>query len=354
MNNQHWRYVPPLARHCGAVLALACATTAAASGIAPATAQDAAAHTTQAILRPAATVAHAAQANMLAAAWAGQRAVAVGAHGVILLSDDQGRTWRQAARVPVDATLTAVSFAGDREGWAVGHAGVVLHTRDGGEQWELQRSAPEQDRPLFSVHFFDRERGVAVGLWSLVLTTGDGGRSWTERQPDAPPGSRRADLNLYGLFTGPRAGAGPDGALYAAAEKGYVLKSEDQGHTWTYLATGQRGSLWAGAVLPDGVLLAGGLRGALLRSTDGGRHWSRIAGAGAASITSLVATGSGSDGVLAVGQDGLILRSIDGGATFQASHRQDRLPLNAALPMAGFTPPLMSARGPAQPEGRAR
>lgn len=354
MKNQHSRSALRGAL-CGfSVLTLACAAlatgtasgTAAATATATPTAQPLAQAplqaTAQAVLRPAALVAHAAQAPMLAAAWAGPRAVAVGAHGVILLSDDKGGTWRQAGKVPVDATLTAVSFAGDREGWAVGHAGVVLHTRDGGEQWEVQRSAPDQDRPLFSVHFFDRDHGVAVGLWSLVLTTADGGRSWTERQPDAPPGSRRADLNLYGLF------AGPGGVLYAAAEKGYVLKSSDRGHSWTYLATGHRGSLWTGAALPDGALLAGGLRGALLRSTDGGRHWSRIATGSASSITGLVPADAGGGGVLAVGQEGLMLRSGDSGATFQAAHRQDRLALNAALPMAGFTPPLTSARGPAR------
>ncbi len=290
-------------------------------------------------LRPAVRTAHAAQAGMLAMARAGTRVVAVGAHGVVLLSDDQGKHWRQAARVPLDVTLTAVSFAGEREGWAVGHAGVVLHTRDGGEEWEIQRSAPEEDRPLFGVHFFDAEHGVAVGLWSLVLTTSDGGRQWRARQPDAPPGAKRADLNLLGLF------AGPGGALYAAAEKGYVLHSADRGLNWNYLATGFKGSLWSGTALRDGGLLVGGLRGALYHSGDAGRNWLRIDTGSTASITSVVRTDSGR-GVLAVGQDGLTLRSTEDGAAPQLSYRTDRLPLSAALPHAGFAPPLMSVRGP--------
>ncbi|MES2113767.1 MAG: YCF48-related protein [Pseudomonadota bacterium] len=281
---------------------------------------------------------------MLAAAWAGPRAVAVGAHGIVLLSDDQGKSWRQAGKVPADVTLTGVSFATEKEGWAVGHAGVVLHTVDGGERWELQRSAPDQDRPLFAVHFFDASRGVAVGLWSLVLTTGDGGRHWTERQLPSPPGARRADLNLFGLF------AGPGGALYAAAEKGYVLHTDDQGASWNYLATGYRGSFWTGAALADGALLVGGLRGALYRSADAGQHWSRIDTGTTASITGMARTGS-DGGVLAVGQDGLTLRSEDGVA-FRASYRHDRLPLNALLPNAGFTPPLMSAMGPAPADAK--
>jgi photosystem II stability/assembly factor-like uncharacterized protein len=296
-------------------------------------------------LRPAVNVAHAAQADMLATAWAGARVVAVGAHGVVLLSDDQGKHWRQAARVPLDATLTGVSFVDDKEGWAVGQAGVVLHTRDGGEQWEVQRSTPDQDRPLFAVHFFDRANGVAVGLWSLVLTTSDGGQHWTSRQLDAPAGARRADLNLFGLF------AGPGNALYAAAEKGYVLHSADRGASWHYLSTGYAGSFWTGVALPDGGLLVGGLRGALYRSADAGQSWVRINTGSTASITGLARTGR-ERGVLGVGQDGLILRSADDGASFQASYRQDRLPLNAVLSNAGAMPMLMSARGPVPPEAQ--
>ncbi|WP_332851685.1 WD40/YVTN/BNR-like repeat-containing protein [Duganella sp. S19_KUP01_CR8] len=291
-------------------------------------------------LHAAAKVAHAGQAGMLATAWAGKRIVAVGAHGVVLLSDDQGKQWRQAGKVPLDVTLTSVSFANDKEGWAVGHAGVVLHTSNGGEEWSVQRSQPEQDRPLFAVHFFDAQHGVAVGLWSLVLTTTDGGRHWTTRELEAPPGARRADLNLLGLF------AGQGGALYAAAEKGYVLHSADQGLSWNYLPTGYKGSFWAGTALRDGGLLVGGLRGALYRSGDAGQSWTRVATGSTASITSVVRTGSGHD-VLAVGQDGLVLRSADDGASVQGSYRTDRLPLSAALPLAGNTPPMMSARGPA-------
>ncbi|MBA5635756.1 glycosyl hydrolase [Duganella sp. LX20W] len=296
-------------------------------------------------LRPAANVAHATQAGMLATAWAGARMVAVGAHGVVLLSDDQGKRWRQATRVPLDATLTGVSFADDKEGWAVGQAGVVLHTRDGGEQWEVQRSTPDQDRPLFAVHFFDRVNGVAVGLWSLVLTTSDGGQHWTARQLEVPPGAKRADLNLFGLFSG------PGNALYAAAEKGYVLHSADKGASWHYLSTGYAGSFWTGVAMPDGALLVGGLRGALYRSADAGQSWTRIDTGSTASITGLARTGR-ERGVLGVGQDGLLLRSVDDGASFQATYRQDRLPLNAVLSNAGARPPLMSARGPVPAQGQ--
>src|SRR5215469_14097420 len=76
---------------------------------------------------------------ILGVAHAGPRLVAVGARGMVLLSDDDGTSWRQAKTVPVRSTLTAVSFIDSKSGWAVGHDGAILATNDGGETWTLQR-----------------------------------------------------------------------------------------------------------------------------------------------------------------------------------------------------------------------
>lgn len=65
---------------------------------------------------PAVQAGNATQATMLAAGWAGERVVAVGDHGVVLLSDDQGRQWRQARSVPLSTPLTGVSFVDARHG----------------------------------------------------------------------------------------------------------------------------------------------------------------------------------------------------------------------------------------------
>ncbi|MEP6873178.1 MAG: YCF48-related protein [Burkholderiales bacterium] len=269
---------------------------------------------------PAQRVAHATQATMLASARAGSRIVAVGDHGVVLLTDDAGQSHRQAKAVPTDVTLTSVSFIDEQRGWAVGHWGVVLHTTDGGETWELQRAETQRDRPLFGVHFFDGQHGVAVGLWSLVLTTQDGGAHWQSIEMPIPAGAKKADLNLMGLF--------PDaeGRLFAPAEKGMVLRSDDQGRHWSYLATGYKGSFWTGVSTPGGQLIVAGLRGSLYRSADDGRTWSRIDTRSKSSITALTIVGSQ---VIGVGLEGLVLRSSNGGVSFNSDVRGDRLSLTA-------------------------
>ncbi len=209
--------------------------------------------------------------------------------------------------MPSKLTLTAVSFADARHGWAVGHGGVILNTADGGEHWSVQRAALEVDQPLLTVHFRDAAHGWAAGLWSLLLATEDGGATWNRVELPPPEGAKRADLNLLKIFA-----AGP--RLFIAAERGTVLRSDDGGASWQYLKTGSKASLWSGASSAGRTLVVGGLGGKLLRSTDDGASWSAADG-GAASITQLYA---GRDGLWASTLDGRLLHSVDEGISWTA------------------------------------
>jgi photosystem II stability/assembly factor-like uncharacterized protein len=270
-------------------------------------------------LQPAEITAAATGAMILSAARAGKRIVAVGNHGIVLLSDTDGGEFRQAASVPVRSTLTAVFFIDEKTGWAVGHWGIVLRTDDAGENWKVQRADTSVDQPLFSVHFRDKDHGWAVGLWSLLISTDDGGKTWTPVRLPAPPGAKKADRNLQKIFSNRM------GTLFIAAEQGMVLKSYD-GESWSYLNTGYKGTFWTGIVLNNGTLLVGGLRGTIYRSTDDGRTWRESKSERKSSITDFAETGGK---VVAAGLDGVLLESVDGGASFQGTQRDDRLPHTA-------------------------
>lgn len=276
--------------------------------------------------RPALRSPFAERSMILDAQRAGARLVAVGERGVVLLSDDDGASWRQASQVPVDATLAAASFVDAQAGWAVGHLGTILHTADGGETWTVQRIDTAEDRPLFAVAFTDARNGVAVGLWALMLRTRDGGQTWEEEELPPPPGESRADANLMSAFRNAQ------GHLFVAGERGLVMRSRDGGDTWSYHPTGYRGTFWSGTALADGTLIVAGLRGSVYRSTDNGEHWQRVDTESQSSVTDVVAF----DGrVHAVGLDGVTLDSRDGGASFAVARRADRLSLTAAVATAG-------------------
>lgn len=273
---------------------------------------------------------------ILGAGRAGGRLVGVGARGMVLLSDDEGGSWRQARQVPVRTTLTAVHFANPRAGWAVGHNGTILATSDGGETWTLQRFDEGADQPLFSVAFLDARRGIAVGLWSLILVTADAGATWRTVTLPGPPGGGKADRNLLKVF------ADPTGALYVAAERGTVLRSADGGATWSYHETGYTGSFWAGTVAPNGDVMVGGLRGNMYRSRDQGQSWQKVDTGTKSSLTDIVSAG---DEVVAVGLDGAIVKSTDQGATFRSTQRGDRAPLTALVPRSDGQWVLFSKQG---------
>lgn len=285
--------------------------------------------------RPAALVATPAIAPLLAAARAGQRIVAVGEHGVVLLSDDQGKTWRQARSVPSQALLTSLCFVDGQQGWIAGHDGVVLHTTDGGDTWTVQHEALDGDKPLFSIWFKDAQHGFAVGLFGTAIQTADGGASWTPLSVETGEGngldsggsdsggSDSGDRHLYGIF------GKSDGALYIAGEAGLLYRSADGGASWTTIKTSNPGSFWTGLQLADGSLLAAGQRGHLFASHDQGATWTELPSGTQESLTSIQQDENG--GVLVTGLAGTLLNSSDGGKTFTAQSRADRVPLNAAI-----------------------
>ncbi|RDU96250.1 WD40/YVTN/BNR-like repeat-containing protein [Trinickia dinghuensis] len=315
-----------------AVLATLCA-----SGLA----QTADGQSTALKVTPAHAWAEPAHAMLLDAVHAGARMVAVGEHGIVLLSDDGGRSFRQAKQVPASSTLTSVYFADAQHGWAVGQWGVILATADAGETWTLQRSDTSIDQPLFSVYFKDAQHGWAVGLWSLLLSTEDGGHTWNVVKVPPPPGRNRADRNLFKIF------ADRAGTLYIAAERGTVLRSRDDGATWEYRNTGNKGSLWAGAAAADGTIFVGGLLGHLDRSSDGGDTWTAVDSGSTGSITDLVATGNR---VLGVGLDGFVFGGATDAERFTAKQRADRAPLTGIAVTDAGGEILLSKEGILKPD----
>ncbi|KPL12082.1 MAG: hypothetical protein AMS26_18760, partial [Bacteroides sp. SM23_62] len=83
---------------------------------------------------------------------------------------------------PVMDDLVSVSFADTLNGWAVSDTGIVIHTADGGLNWQVQHTfdgfLPEK------IFFQDKQTGWLAGVDSsandtaLIMKTMDGGASW--------------------------------------------------------------------------------------------------------------------------------------------------------------------------------
>ncbi|MBK8969834.1 MAG: photosystem I reaction center subunit IV [Hahellaceae bacterium] len=303
---------------------------------------------------------------------AGSRLVAVGVRGHIVYSDDDGKTWAQA-KVPVQVLLTGLSFADAQNGWAVGHGAVILRTRDGGLTWEKvfdgnkansdvieaarrlvteleEKVANASDaergdleyqleeatfaaedaeadseagatKPLLDVWFRNANEGYVVGAYGLYFGTKDGGESWQYLAPTLP-NPDHFHLNAINALA--------DGTMFIVGEAGQIFRSVDQGATWSKMESPYEGSLFGvnGTGIP-GQVLAFGLRGNAFRSEDNGVSWVEVA----KEITETLMSGTVGDAgrLVLVGNSGMLLVSSNGGQTFGAHPREDRMSLTGAL-----------------------
>ena len=292
----------------------------------------------------------------------GDQQVMVGAAGHILLRDANGQV--QQARVPVDLLLTAVQFVDARNGWAVGHDGVVLHSADGGQTWSKQldgrvinplllkaaemqvaraeqaaNAAPEDQqlasaldnarfalddaqaasasgpsRPLLGLWFRNAREGWVVGAYGIFLKTDDGGASWQSVSGLDNPD--RLHLNsVLGLG---------DGSLLVAGEGGRLYRSADGGERWQPTQQPTDASLYALAELSSGGIMASGFGGTLLVSDDHGASWKLHDLPVKASLYGIKQLSSGA--LVLAGQAGVLLYSTDG-TTFEQWHAPGKAPL---------------------------
>jgi photosystem II stability/assembly factor-like uncharacterized protein len=314
---------------------------------------------------------------MLAVTLAGDRLVAVGERGIVLLSDDDGRSWRQV-ETPVQISLTTVTFVGESKGWAAGHLGVILHTEDGGESWVKQfdgrqaaalvlaaaeaRAATEPDpekredllfsaqrlvadgpdKPFLDLYFQDERTGFVVGAFNLIFRTADGGTTWEPWQDRV---ENPMELHFYGIQS-----AGEN--LYIAGEQGLLLRSSDGGAHFTPLLSPYEGSYFGLVTDTKGRVVVFGLRGNVYRSEDGGEHWERVE-TGLPVSLSAGARLSGGELIL-VSQAGDLLESGNGGRSFTRRPDGEPMPVTDLVQTADGGLVIATLRGLRRVEGKAQ
>jgi len=229
--------------------------------------------------------------------------VVVGSHGVVLVSDDDARSWKRLVldgRPPLidtaacpDGTLLALGFdqslwtstddaatwsrhtlptqespvavTCDPDGryWVIGSFSLLLSSEDHARSWNDSSSG--EDHILTSLHFLDASNAVLTAEFGGIYRSRDGGSSWTPAEPIPdefyPQASLFAD-NTRGWVAGLR---------------GTILHTRDGGLTWTRESTDTQAPLYTLQAIGERVVATGDHGTVIVRGTDG--HWQRSAAA---------------------------------------------------------------------------
>lgn len=234
--------------------------------------------------------------------------IAVGDAGLIMASPDGGKSWSRQHQRPTELALLTVT---QRNGHCLvgGQSGLILTSPDC-LNWTRADSGTEER--ILSVDMNRSNLAYAVGGFGTLMRSTDAGLTWSrieipwDQILDGP-----AEPHLYTVKVF------DSGEVLIAGEFELVLRIDPAGN-WTVLRKGHR-SLFSIAADSNGVIFAVGQEGLILKSDDRGTTWRELDGGTSAILTAVWADSRRH--VVASGVN-TIVTSKDGGATWHALSSQ--------------------------------
>ena len=231
--------------------------------------------------------------------------------------------------------LTGVCFTSVGDGWAIGEAGTLLATSDGGAHWHSVDCGTGED--LFSVTFADRSHGWLLGD-DEVIRTSDAGRHWSVVRLGSWLGLSELVFTdrLHGIVAGVAwHGSRAMGIIFCTSDAGahwHVTWEQDPRFHFTpseVLVGGHTIAPYAIAVPDRRHIVVWGGAAFVLSSSDGGCHWSLSRNKASTGLLSPVFP-TRSQG-WAVDAGGQLLASRDGGRTWRRHHADLRMSARVSL-----------------------
>ncbi|MES2258112.1 MAG: YCF48-related protein [Pseudomonadota bacterium] len=164
----------------------------------------------------------------------------------------------------------------------VGAYGLILETVDGGRNWTslMERIGDARGRHLYSIVALPDKGVLVAGEQGALFRSGDDGRSFAA---------------LAAPYEGTYFRAAATGArgLLLLGLRGNAYVSDDAGKSWSKSAIPATNSLTGAVSMSGGQWLVSDESGRLYRSADQGRHFSEVPAVRAAAISDLRGTADG-------------------------------------------------------------
>ena len=179
-------------------------------------------------------------------------------------TDDYGVTWEHVRGDCGEGNFNSCFLVDSVTGWFVGTPSnvkpyTIMHTADGGESFEEQTSP--LDIKLNGVCFGTDLKGVAVGNAGTVIYTSNGGTNW-ELSSDADI----MGTTWFSVFLT------ETGKAWAVGDDGKIAYSIDWGHTWEAQLSGVTDPLWEVYFINENVgwIVGGFSSNVILHTKNGG------------------------------------------------------------------------------------
>lgn len=190
-----------------------------------------------------------------------------GNENTLLYTNDAGNTWSDRRPSPVPGQhLTSIQFIDWKRGWAAGGpGGNIYYTDDAGLTWQRQ-GLSSVEHTIEAIHFNNHEKGWAAYQNTIVHTT-DGGQNWNEQNQISELESFEvSDITFLNDTIG--------FAIGNYHEEGIILKSENGGKNWQTIYNLPQQTLQALFFLTKETGWITGSNGNIIHTTDGGESWS--------------------------------------------------------------------------------
>ena len=179
---------------------------------------------------------------------------AVGAAGAVMKTTDGGNIWATQADGLTAVRLRAVFFTDSQTGWAAGEGGKILSTISGGTMWSATTAG---GNVFYDLNFIDANTGWAVGENGTIFKTTNGGGTWSPQSSGVS--SRLRGVHFVDANTG-----------WIVGEGGIVLKTTNGGTNWGQQASGVTNNLYNVWAFDVNTAVAVGGSGKVIRTDNGG------------------------------------------------------------------------------------